>query len=127
MTRVQFHTEKTQNSGHRSFQNCPKYRSTTETSLTRVSFAKNLDGCGHFLLTDSFILLSLGSGLEALPGEGAQVEVHEDITERLQVITSGLLCGQKVSADKSEKSEGCDTGSFTRALQQVTLTAYSDL
>lgn len=61
--------------------------------LTRVSFAKNLNGCGHFLLTDSFILLSLGGGLEALPGKGAQVEVHEYIAKRLQVITPGLLCG----------------------------------
>lgn len=72
------------------------HRDTTDTVLTRVSFAKNLDGCGHFLLTDSFILLSLGSGLEALPGEGAQVEVHENIAKRLQVITPGLLCGHKV-------------------------------
>ena len=76
--------------------------SGTEDTLTRVSFVKNFDGCGHFLLTDSFIFLSLGSGLEALPGEGAQVEVHEDIAKRLQVITSGLLCGQKVQTSTKE-------------------------
>lgn len=63
-----------------------------DMSLTRVAFAKNFNGCGHFLLADSFILLSLGCSLEALPGEGPQVEVHENITERLQVITPRLLC-----------------------------------
>lgn len=63
-------------------------------SLTRVSFTEDLDGRRHLLLTDALVLLSLGRSLEALPGEGAQVEVHEDVAEGLQVIASGLLCGQ---------------------------------
>lgn len=37
-------------------------------SHTRVAFAKKLNRRRHFLLTDSFILLSLGRRLEALPG-----------------------------------------------------------
>ena len=72
------------------------HRGPAETSLTRVSFAKNLDGRGHLLLADPLVLLSLGGGLEALPGEGAQVEVHEDVAERLQVVASGLLCERQV-------------------------------
>lgn len=61
--------------------------------LTWVSLAEHFDGGGHFLLTDSFILLPLGGGLESLPGQRAQVKVHEDIAEGLQVISSRLLCG----------------------------------
>lgn len=35
--------------------------------LTGAALAKNLNWGGHFLLTDPFILLPLGSSLEALP------------------------------------------------------------
>lgn len=62
-------------------------------SLTGVAFAQHLDGGGHLLLADAFVLLPLGGGLEALPGQRAQVEVHEDVAQRLQVVPSGLLCG----------------------------------
>lgn len=100
--RVQFHTKETRhfccsschNHSH-SYAAASVHTGNTETPLTRVSFAKNLDGRGHFLLTDSLVLLSLGRSLEALPGQGAQVEVHQHIAERLQVVTSGLLCRQK--------------------------------
>ena len=44
--------------------------------LTGVAFTEHLDGSGHLLLTDPLVLLPLGGGLEALPGQGAQVEVH---------------------------------------------------
>lgn len=64
--------------------------------LTWVAFAQHFDGGGHFLLADSFILLPLGGSLEPLPGQGAQVKVHEDVAEGLQVISPRLLCeGQK--------------------------------
>lgn len=63
-----------------------------QLQLTWVAFAEHLDGCGHFLLTDAFVLLPLGGSLEALPGQRTQVEIHEDISQRLQVIPSGLLC-----------------------------------
>lgn len=70
---------------------------TNAQGLTRISFAKNFDGCGHLLLADSLVLLSLGGSLEALPGQRAQVEVHEDVTEGLQVVTSRLLCGHEAT------------------------------
>lgn len=69
----------------------------TPSSLTRVSLAEHLDWCGHFLLADAFILLSLGSSLEPLPGQRAQVEVHEYVAQGLQVVPSGLLCGGETS------------------------------
>ena len=39
--------------------------------LTGVSLAKHLNRGGHFFLTDAFILLPLGGGLEPLPGQRA--------------------------------------------------------
>lgn len=65
------------------------------SSLTRVSLAEHLDRCGHFLLTDAFILLPLCGSLESLPGQRAQVEVHEYVAQGLQVVPSGLLCGRE--------------------------------
>lgn len=65
------------------------------SSLTRVSLAEHLDGGGHFLLTDAFILLPLGGSLESLPGQRAQVKVHEHVAQGLQIIPSGLLCGRE--------------------------------
>lgn len=59
---------------------------------TWVAFAEDLNGRGHFLLTDTFVLLPLGGGFEALPGQRTQVEVHEDVAQGLQVVPSGLLC-----------------------------------
>lgn len=47
--------------------------------LTGVSLAEHLNGGGHFFLADAFILLPLGGGLEPLPGQRAQVEVHENV------------------------------------------------
>lgn len=69
------------------------------SSLTGVPLAEHLDGRGHFLLADAFILLSLGSSLEALPGQRAQVEVHEHVAKGLQVVPSGLLCGGQKSVN----------------------------
>lgn len=71
----------------------------TPSSLTRVSLAEHLDWRGHFLLADAFILLSLGSSLEPLPGQRAQVEVHEHVAQGLQVVPSGLLCGGEKSVN----------------------------
>lgn len=63
--------------------------------LTGVAFAEDLDGRRHLLLADALILLALGGRLEALPGQGAQVEVHEHVTQTLQVISTALLCRVK--------------------------------
>lgn len=73
------------------------------SSLTGVSFAEHLNGCRHFLLTDAFILLPLGGSLEPLPGQRAQVEVHENVAQRLQVVSPRLLCGGKVGIGEGEE------------------------
>ena len=49
------------------------------TTLTGVPFAQHLHRSGHLLLADLLVLLLLGGCLEALPGQGAQVEVHEHV------------------------------------------------
>ena len=64
----------------------------------RKPFAQNLDRCGHFLFTDFFVFLLLGSSLEALPGEGSAIEVHEDVAEGFHIIPAGLFDSQ-VSVD----------------------------
>lgn len=46
----------------------------------------------HLLLHDPVVLLLLGGGLETLPGEGTTEEVHEDVSERFDVISTGLFC-----------------------------------
>jgi hypothetical protein len=47
-------------------------------------------GC-HLLLHDMIVLLLLCGRLEPSPRKGATKEVHEDIGERLQIITPSLL------------------------------------
>lgn len=69
------------------------------SSLTWVSLAEYLDGGGHFLLTDAFILLPLGGSLESLPGKRPQVKVHEHVAQGLQIIPSGLLCGRETRVE----------------------------
>lgn len=67
--------------------------SSEDGKLTGVAFAQHLDWRGHFLLTDAFVLLPLGSGLQPLPRQRAQIEIHEDVSQRLKVIAPRLLCG----------------------------------
>ncbi|CAN7937863.1 unnamed protein product, partial [Ixodes hexagonus] len=62
--------------------------------LCREAFAQHLDGRRHLFLADLLILLFLGGCLEALPGEAAAVEVHEDIAHRLHVVPAALLDAQ---------------------------------
>lgn len=58
------------------------------------ALAEHLDGRGHLLLADLLVLLLLGGGLEALPGQGPPQEVHEDIAQGLDVIPAALLDAQ---------------------------------
>lgn len=46
----------------------------------------------HLLLHDTVILLFLGSSLQSLPRKGTTAEVKHHVSERLHVITAGLLC-----------------------------------
>lgn len=59
----------------------PNFLTKRLCQLTWVSLAEHFDGGGHFLLTDSFVLLPLGGSLESLPGQRAQVKVHEDVAK----------------------------------------------
>jgi len=60
--------------------------------LVGEASAKDLGGSCHLLLHDTVILLLLGSSLETLPWKGATAEVQHNVSERLHVITAGLLC-----------------------------------
>lgn len=53
--------------------------------------AEQIGGGGHLLLHDTVVLLLLGGCLETLPGKGTAEEVHEDISEGFEVITTSLL------------------------------------
>ena len=59
--------------------------------LRRESLAQHLDGCRHLLLADLLVLLFLGDGLESLPRKAAAVEVHQNVAERLHVVSSALF------------------------------------
>jgi len=56
--------------------------------------AQDLHWGGHLLLTDLLVLLLLGGGLQSLPGEGASVEVHEDVAQGLHVVSPALFDSQ---------------------------------
>ena len=48
-------------------------------------------GC-LLLLTDLFVLLLVRRRFETLPRQASTEEVHENVTERLEIITSRLFC-----------------------------------
>lgn len=64
--------------------------------LVRESTAKELCGRGHLLLHNAVVLLLLGGSLETLPGERPSEEVHEDISQRFHVVSTGLLCAKQM-------------------------------
>ena len=63
--------------------------------LTWVSPAQLFNGGSHFFLGDAFVLLALGCSLQALPRQGASVEVHQHVAKRLKIVSSALLCMKK--------------------------------
>ena len=67
--------------------------------LTRVAPTQSLHRSAHFLLGYALVLLLLGGSLESLPGQAAQVEVHQHVAQRLQVVTAALLCGTRDTGD----------------------------
>lgn len=58
------------------------------------ALAEVLDGGGLLLLTNLFILLLVGSSLETLPRQTTAEEVHEDVTEGLEIVSARLLTSQ---------------------------------
>jgi len=62
-----------------------------DCELVGETAAENLSWSGHLLFHDTVILLLLGSSLETLPWKRATAEVEHNVSERLHVITAGLL------------------------------------
>lgn len=60
--------------------------------LVGEAAAQNLGRGCHLLFHDTVILLLLGRSLQTLPRQRATAEVKHNVTKRLHVITSGLLC-----------------------------------
>ena len=60
--------------------------------FTRIAFAEFLYKRRLLLLTDLFVLLLVRRRLEALPRQASAEEVHENVTKRLEIITSRLFC-----------------------------------
>lgn len=78
--------------------------------------AKKLSWSCHLLLHDSIVLLLLGGGLKSLPRQRATEEVHEHISQRLEVISSRLL-----------NAEMCVDGSVTSSASQVLVLSVRDV
>lgn len=60
--------------------------------LVGEAAAEDLGGSGHLLLHDAVVLLLLSRRLKALPRKATTAEVEHDISERLHVVTTRLLC-----------------------------------
>ena len=59
--------------------------------LIGVVLAQNFDRGGQLLLFDLLVLLLLVRGLQTLPGEHASQEVHGDVANRLQIVSSAWI------------------------------------
>ena len=59
--------------------------------LVREASAEVLDFGQDFLFFDFFVLVLDVSGSQILPGQGASEEVQEDVAQRFDVVSSGLL------------------------------------
>lgn len=64
------------------------------TNLTGIPFAQILDCRRLLLLADLFVLLLVGGSLKSLPGKAPAQEVHENVTQRLEIISSRLFAPQ---------------------------------
>ena len=103
--------------------------------LVREAAAKDLGWGGHLLLHDAVVLLLLSSSLESLPWEGTTAEIKHDVSERLHVIATGLLCelvNGCFTLDSSIIVELTDTqvsidGSITGSSSQVLVLSVWDV
>lgn len=62
--------------------------------LLGETFAQVFDGSRLLLLSNLLVLLLVRGSLETLPRKTASEEVHENMTQRFQVITSGLFASK---------------------------------
>lgn len=58
------------------------------------AFAKILDGSSLLLFTNLLILLLVSSSLQALPGKATAKEIHEDVAESLEIVSSRLFASK---------------------------------
>jgi hypothetical protein len=66
-----------------------------DSKFVGIAPAEEIGGRGHFLLHDTIVfLLLLGSSLEHLPRKGTTEEVHEHVSQRFEIIATGLLDAQ---------------------------------
>jgi hypothetical protein len=63
----------------------------TQARTTREAIAQILNGGGLLLLANLLVLLLVGRSLETLPWQSTAQEVHEDVTERLEIVATGLF------------------------------------
>lgn len=75
--------------------------------LTRIVLTENFNGSCSLGVSNFLVALLEGVRLEALPGEGPAEEVHEHVTESLQVISTGLLLAH-VCVDGHVASRACE-------------------
>lgn len=61
---------------------------------TREAIAEVLDGGSLLLLSNLLVLLLVGGSLKTLPWQSAAQEVHEDVAESLEIITTRLFASQ---------------------------------
>jgi hypothetical protein len=59
--------------------------------LLREALAKVLDSSSLLFFSDLLILLLVSGSLQALPGKATAKEIHEDVTEGLQIVSSRLF------------------------------------
>ena len=64
------------------------------TNSLRTKIAALIDRCGDLLLHDLLVFLCLVVGLKALPGELAEEEVDQYVTQALEVVSPRLLDSQ---------------------------------
>jgi len=74
--------------------------------LRRASLAEGRDGDGLLLLHDKLVLLGGRLGLESLPWKTSLEEVHQDVTNGLEIVTTGLLDTQVVIDGSITRSTG---------------------
>ncbi len=64
------------------------------SELHRVAFAELLGVGGLLSLEDPLVLLLLGGGLQALPGQRAPQEIHKHEAQGLDIVSSTLFDAQ---------------------------------
>lgn len=83
-----------------------------DPELVGESAAQEIGRGGHLFLHDAIILLLFGSSLETLPRECPTEEVHQNVGQRLKIVTASLLDAQ-VSIDRRITSSSSEVLVFS--------------